>query len=120
MVKAMPIGDPSPGRYKPNPTDYRNVDDEHVEDYVSVSRAIEEVEELLKIVPGPESLHLNPKIRQALRTAESALRRSAWMLVAYYGKELPHSPPTDPEGEGTAPGRGDDAVPADHSPVSSG
>jgi hypothetical protein len=87
MARAMPAVGDTPTKYRPNPIDYRNMDPAHVEEYVSVCRAIQEVEELLEI-PDGGPLPFNPKIRSALRSAEGSLRRAAWMLIAYYGRTL--------------------------------
>ena len=111
MARAMPTGGhDSPTRYRPNAVDYRNMSPEHVEEYVSVCRAIEEIEELLELKPG-QPLRFHVKIRSALRTAEGYLRRSAWMLIAYYGRELDGSS-SDTGGSGSGARRIKGAGPA--------
>lgn len=79
---ASPNGTGSPSQYQPNPADDRLAVAAGVgEQYRAMAAAIEEVEGVL----DPETGTINARhVRRPLRSAESALRRAAWALIAFH------------------------------------
>lgn len=76
----------SPNKYQPNPVDDRKLSGTAAAAYLNLATAIEQIAEL---TTAPDTGTLGPKVTTALRTAEGAMRRAAWMVVAYNTAEGP-------------------------------
>lgn len=76
----------SPSRYQPNPIDDRAVADDPAAAaaYFQLAVAIEAISE-----DFPNELYrtMTPSVRRSIRTAENALRRAAYAVVVYAGKD---------------------------------
>lgn len=75
-----PTWNGSPSRYQPNPTDDRAVTGPQSAAYLAIATALEAVTD---DIPADLYRTLSPDTRRAIRTAEHALRRAAFSLVAH-------------------------------------
>lgn len=74
----------NPNRYEPNPVDDRRMSGAHGLAYLEIATALEAVTNLTKDIDIVKAMP--PAVRRSLRSAENALRRSAWVLVATHGR----------------------------------
>lgn len=80
-MNATPTGN-VPSAYQPNPADDRQLGGPDAETYRALAAAIEECQSIRESEYEPRA-----KVLQAVRSAESALRRAAWLTVAYHEVE---------------------------------
>jgi hypothetical protein len=76
---AIPTGGDNPSRYKPNAEDDRASGGSAI--YLSLATAIEETDRIFS--DGPLYASLDLQTRRNIRTADSALRRAAFLFVLH-------------------------------------